>query len=103
MPWAPPRKTAGLDLSEGQVGPLRQHESRRAARCRRGGGAIPKRAGFRGVAYQFAASLEQLLGVIASSQPHFVRCINPNTHKQPNSFTGGRIGVHAANELLMNY
>uniref|UniRef100_A0A7S4BIM4 Myosin motor domain-containing protein n=1 Tax=Chrysotila carterae TaxID=13221 RepID=A0A7S4BIM4_CHRCT len=40
-----------------------------------------RRGGFRGVVLQFATQLDELLRVVASSQPHFIRCIKPNTFK----------------------
>ncbi|KAL1512290.1 hypothetical protein AB1Y20_005552 [Prymnesium parvum] len=42
--------------------------------------------GFRGVAVQFISQLDALLRVIGSSQPHFIRCIRPNSLKRAHLF-----------------
>ena len=51
-----------------------------------GRGLLPRRGGFRGVALQFSAQLDELLRVVERSQPHFIRCIKPNTSKLAHSF-----------------
>lgn len=46
------------------------------------------RAGiFRTVAQKHRESLQQLMSQLGSTQPHFVRCILPNTEKQPGFFS----------------
>jgi myosin heavy subunit len=43
------------------------------------------------VGSQFKASLQSLLGDLEATQPHYIRCIKPNSRKAPNSFASGDI------------
>ena len=51
-----------------------------------GRGLLPRRGGFRGVALQFTAQLDELLRLVGRSQPHFIRCVKPNGEKLPRRF-----------------
>ena len=39
-----------------------------------------------GLAAQFKNSLNKLVGNIGNTEPHYIRCVNPNSLKQPGSF-----------------
>ncbi|KAH1175748.1 hypothetical protein KIL84_022273 [Mauremys mutica] len=42
------------------------------------------------ISTQFKASLHKLMETLSSTAPHYVRCINPNDHKQPFEFDAKR-------------
>ncbi len=45
---------------------------------------------FKTVSSAFKAQLDALLATLNATDPHFIRCIVPNTHKQPGSDQQGR-------------
>ena len=51
-----------------------------------GGGAGPGRRKKKTVASQFKESLAKLMENIEQAQPHFIRCIKPNSDKVPSKF-----------------
>jgi len=54
-----------------------------------------KRGAFRTVGQRHKEQLGQLMTQLSSTQPHFVRCIVPNSHKQP-----GKVGVNLVLDQL---
>lgn len=52
-----------------------------------------RRSSIRGfsVASQFKQSLQTLVDDLETTQPHYIRCIKPNLHKTPNSFSSGEV------------
>lgn len=46
---------------------------------------------FQSVSGQFVRQLGELIGMLRSTNSHFVRCINPNVHKKAGCFDGGRV------------
>jgi myosin heavy subunit len=52
-----------------------------------------RRSSIRGfsVASQFKQSLQSLVDDLEKTQPHYIRCIKPNLHKAPNSFSSGEV------------
>jgi myosin heavy subunit len=57
------------------------------ARGRTGGGGRRNTA----LASQFAESLESLMGVLATTTPHFVRCVKPNFQQAANELDGAYV------------
>ena len=55
-----------------------------------GGG---RRSSIRGVSVgsQFKSSLQNLMDDLETTQPHYIRCIKPNSRKSPNSFASGDV------------
>ena len=60
---------------------------------KKGGG--DKGGRFASVSAHFLGQLNQLTTTLAETNAHFVRCINPNTMKKPDAFTGGHV-LHQA-------
>ena len=56
---------------------------------KKGGG--DKGGRFASVSAHFLGQLNQLTTTLAETNAHFVRCINPNTMKKPDAFTGGHV------------
>ena len=42
-----------------------------------------KGKGGKTVSSYFKGQLDDLMGVLYKTEPHFIRCVVPNTHKQP--------------------
>jgi myosin-5 len=61
-------------------------ESSAGAASSRGRGSVGAAAAKKSVSATFKADLNGLMGIINESGPHFVRCINPNRHKQAQVF-----------------
>lgn len=40
------------------------------------------------ISIQFRAQLDNLMNILNSTEPHYIRCIKPNIHKEPNNFHG---------------
>merc|ERR1719208_571301 len=47
------------------------------------GGKKKKKGGAKTVSSVYLVQLAELMGTLHSTEPHFIRCIVPNTHKQP--------------------
>ena len=60
---------------------------------KKGGG--DKGGRFASVSAHFLGQLNQLTTTLQETNAHFVRCINPNTMKKPDAFTGGHV-LHQA-------
>ena len=56
---------------------------------KKGGG--DKGGRFASVSAHFLGQLNQLTTTLQETNAHFVRCINPNTMKKPDAFTGGHV------------
>ena len=48
-----------------------------------GGGGSKKKGGGKTVSAYFKGQLDDLMTTLYKTQPHFIRCVVPNTHKQP--------------------
>ena len=65
---------------------------------KKGGG--DKGGRFASVSAHFLGQLNQLTTTLQETNAHFVRCINPNTMKKPDAFTGGHV-LHQARDMLL--
>ena len=52
-----------------------------------GGGGGKKKGGGKTVSSYFKGQLDDLMTTLYKTQPHFIRCVVPNTHKQPGGET----------------
>ena len=50
-----------------------------------------KKGGGKTVSSYFKGQLDDLMGVLYKTEPHFIRCVVPNTHKQPGGVEPGLI------------
>ena len=46
-------------------------------------GGRKKKGGGKTVSSYFKGQLDDLMGTLYKTEPHFIRCVVPNTHKQP--------------------
>ena len=58
-----------------------------------GSGGSTRRSSIRGVsvATQFKLSLQSLVDDLEQTQPHYIRCIKPNSKKAPNALAAGEV------------
>merc|ERR1711988_1889244 len=54
-------------------------------------GGAKKKGGGKTVSSFYKAQLEDLMKTLMSTEPHFIRCVVPNTHKQPGGVEPGLI------------
>ena len=63
-----------------------------AVYAKAGGGGKPKaKARFSSVSGHFVVQLGELTATLAATNSHFVRCVNPNKMKQPDTIHGGHV------------
>merc|ERR1719225_2521709 len=56
-----------------------------------GGGGGKKKGGGKTVSSFYKSQLEDLMKTLMATEPHFIRCVVPNTHKQPGGVEPGLI------------
>ena len=56
-----------------------------------GGGGGKKKGGGKTVSSYFKGQLDDLMTTLYKTQPHFIRCVVPNTHKQPGGVESGLV------------
>merc|ERR1719422_1532222 len=61
----------------------RDHPGQTAPPAEDGGKKKKKKGGAKTVSSVYLVQLASLMGTLHSTEPHFIRCIVPNTHKQP--------------------
>merc|ERR1712088_350513 len=61
----------------------REHPGQPLEAPEEAGGKKKKKGGAKTVSSVYLVQLAELMGTLHSTEPHFIRCIVPNTHKQP--------------------
>merc|ERR1719468_646885 len=56
-----------------------------------GGGGGKKKGGGKTVSSYFKGQLDELMTTLYKTEPHFIRCVVPNTHKQPGGVESGLV------------
>ena len=59
-------------------------------------GGRKKKGGGKTVSSYFKGQLDDLMTVLYKTEPHFIRCVVPNTHKQPGGVEPGLV-MHQVN------
>ena len=58
-------------------------------------GGRKKKGGGKTVSSYFKGQLDDLMGTLYKTEPHFIRCVVPNTHKEP-----GGVSISIDQELI---
>ena len=54
-------------------------------------GGRKKKGGGKTVSSYFKGQLDDLMGTLYKTEPHFIRCVVPNTHKEPGGVEPGLV------------
>ena len=67
------------------------HPGQPAETVKRDDGGRKKKGGGKTVSSYFKGQLDDLMVTLYKTEPHFIRCVVPNTHKQPGGVESGLI------------
>ncbi len=86
-------KALGVKSSTSLIKEIFEHSSDQGDGASIDGASSRARSSIRGVsvASQFKTSLQELVGDLEQTQPHYIRCIKPNLKKASNDFDAGEV------------